>query len=129
MTGWNLSQISRTAWNLEHQQSEADRLRLNLLAGTDLDDTQLELFAQYVEALQGIGVDLQDERLQEAINAYPENMEAAIDAVLNYADYLRQKHEEFSNPTSCLKQAFEQGWAPFPQEESVSDQGQANSGD
>lgn len=115
MTGWNLSQISRTAWNLEHQQSEAERLRLNLLAGTDLDDAQLELFAQYVEALQGIGVDLQDERLQEAINAYPENMEAAIDAVLNYADYLRQKHEEFSNPTSCLQQAFEAGWERFQQ--------------
>jgi len=101
------------AWNLEHQQSEADHLRLNLLTGTDLDDDQLELFAQYVEALQSIGVDLQDERLQEAINAYPENMEAAIDAILNYANYLRQKHEEFINPTSCLKQAFEEGWEPF----------------
>lgn len=44
----------------------------------DLDESQLELFAQYVAALEGIGVNLQDERLRDTINAYPDNIDGDI---------------------------------------------------
>lgn len=81
----------------------------------DLDEAQLELFAQYVTALKGIGVNLQDERLRDTLNAYPDNMEAAIQTVLEYAQILRQKHQDFLDQyhaTNCLTKALRKGWKP-----------------
>jgi hypothetical protein len=66
----------------------------------DLDESQLELFAEYVVALEDIGINLQDERLQDTLNAHPENMESAIQAVLEYAENLRKKHQDFQDDTT-----------------------------
>lgn len=80
----------------------------------ELDDDELELFADYVTQLQQIGVDLRDERLHEALNANPQNMEAAIQAVLEYAE-LHLLHEAFRNryhATNCLAKALQDGWKP-----------------
>lgn len=90
-------------------------MRDRFMPGVDLDEDQLELFAQYVTALQGIGVNLQDERLQDALNAYPANMEAAIQAVLAYAQNLQQKYQDFLDQyhsTNCLTKALRESWKP-----------------
>lgn len=90
-------------------------MRDRLMPDVDLDEEQLELFAQYVTALEGIGVNLQDERLQDTLNAYPDNMEAAIQTVLEYAQILRQKHQDFLDQyhaTNCLTKALREGWQP-----------------
>lgn len=112
---WNLSQISRTAQTFYQPKSEVERLRLELMPYVDLDDSQLELFAEYIAVLQEIGVDLQNEQLQEAMNAYPENIEPAIEAVLEYAERLGKKHEELAAQfpaTDCLERALCEGWKP-----------------
>jgi hypothetical protein len=42
-------------------------------------------------------------------------MEAAIQAVLEYAQILRQKHQDFQDQyhaTNCLAKALQEGWKP-----------------
>ncbi|MDX2097985.1 MAG: hypothetical protein SFW36_09435 [Leptolyngbyaceae cyanobacterium bins.59] len=86
-----------------------------LMPWVELDEDQLEVFAAYVEELRSIGVILEDERFQEALNGNPQNMEAAIQAVLEYGDRLREKHEAFEDQyhaTHCLTKALHEGWKP-----------------
>jgi hypothetical protein len=112
---YNLSQISRAAQEFESPRSEVERIRDELLPCVDLDETQLEVFAEYLAALQAIGVNLQNEGLQEALNANPQNIEFAIQAVLDHAEQLRQKHEEFVDQyhsTNYLAQALQEGFKP-----------------
>lgn len=99
-------------------KSEAERIRLELMPAVDLDEEQFEVFCDYVEELQRIGVLFEDEYLQDAINGNPQNLEAAIQAVLEYADRLREKHQAFEDKyhsTNCLKKALEEGWRPHKQ--------------
>jgi hypothetical protein len=42
-------------------------------------------------------------------------MEAAIQAVLEYAEILKQKHQDFQDQyhvTNCLAKALREGWKP-----------------
>lgn len=73
------------------------------------------MFADYVEELQSIGVLLESEALQDTLNGYPQNMEAAIQAVLQYADRLREKDQALKDQyhaTNCLTKALREGWQP-----------------
>lgn len=110
-----LAEINRAVRAVYHSKSRAVEIRDSLMPGVDLDEDQLELFAQYVVVLEGIGVNLQDERLQDALNGYPDHMEAAIQAVLEYAQNLQQKHQSFQDryhATNCLTKALREGWKP-----------------
>lgn len=113
---YRIHEIDRVIRETYHPKSRAAEIRAQFMPDVDLDEEQLELFAQYVTALQGIGVNIQDERLQDTINAYPDNMEAAIQTVLEYAQILRQKHQDFLDQyhaTNCLTKALREGWKPF----------------
>ncbi|URD53554.1 hypothetical protein [Chroococcidiopsis sp. CCNUC1] len=112
---YRIHEIDRTVRELYHPKSRAAEIRDELMPDVDLDESQLELFAQYVTALEGIGVNLQDDRLRDTLNAYPDNMEAAIQAVLEYAQVLKQKHQDFQDQyhaTNCLAKALQEGWKP-----------------
>lgn len=75
---YRIHEIDRTVRELQHPKSRAAEIRDELMPDVDLDESQLELFAQYVAALEGIGVNLQDERLRDTINAYPDNIDGDI---------------------------------------------------
>lgn len=115
-----ISEISREVREFYHQptrtrRTKADWLREQLKFDFELDDDELELFINYLSELQAIGVNVQDERLLEALNAHPYKMEAAIQAVLEYADRLRLKHQAFRDryhATNCLVKALQDGWTP-----------------
>lgn len=77
---YRIHEIDRAVREAYCPKSPAEEIRARFMPDIDLDEAQLELFAQYVKALEGIGVNLQDERLRDTLNAYPENMEAAIQA-------------------------------------------------
>ncbi|KJH69639.1 hypothetical protein [Aliterella atlantica] len=112
---YRIQEIDRIVREAYCSKSPAIEMRDRFMPNVDLDEEQLELFAQYVAALQGIGINLQDERLQDALNAYPYNMEAAIQAVLEYAQVLQQKHQDFQDQyhaTNCLTKALREGWKP-----------------
>jgi len=114
---WSIAEISRTARKFYHPQpqSKVERLRLELMPAIDLDDETFEVFADYVEELQSIGVLLESEALQDTLNGYPQNIEAAIEAVLEYADRLREKDQAFQDQyhaTRCLVKALREGWQP-----------------
>lgn len=112
---YRIEEINHLVRQVYHPKSRAAVIRDELMPNVDLDEAQLELFAQYITALEGIGVNLQDERLQDTLNAYPDNMEAAIQAVLEYAQVLRQKHQDFLDQyhaTNCLAKALREGWKP-----------------
>ncbi|GEM_PF-6524968 len=114
---WSIAEISRTARKLSRPQpqSEAERLRLELMPAVDLDEETFEVFAKYVEELQSIGVLLESEALQDTLNGYPQNIEAAIEAVLEYADRLREKDQALKDQyhaTNCLTKALREGWQP-----------------
>ncbi|MDX2097016.1 MAG: hypothetical protein SFW36_04505 [Leptolyngbyaceae cyanobacterium bins.59] len=108
--------ISKTVKEFSQEPpSAAEQLRNELMPWVDLDEDQLEVFVAYVEELRSIGVVLQDERLQEALNGNPQNIEPAIQAVLEYGDRLREKHEAFEDQyhaTHCLIKALHEGWKP-----------------
>ena len=113
-----ISEISRAVRELYQQKSQVERLRREFVY-LELDDDELELFAQYVGRLQGIGINLQDERLQDALSANPRNMEAAIQAVLEYSYDLQRKHQAFKDryhATNCLAKALQEGWKPSREE-------------
>lgn len=93
---YRIHEINCTVRDAYYSKSRAVAIRNQLMPNVDLDEAQLELFAQYVTALEGIGVNLQDERLQDTLNAYPDNMEAAIQAVLEYAQVLQHETSRFS---------------------------------
>lgn len=112
---YRIHEIDRTVRETYYPKSPAEAIGARFMPDVDLDEAQLELFAQYVTALKGIGVNLQDEHLQDTLNAYPDNMEAAIQAVLAYAQILRQKHQDFLDQyhaTNCLTKALREGWKP-----------------
>ncbi len=112
---YRIHEIDRAVRETYYPKSRAEKIRAELMPDVDLDEAQLELFAQYVTALKGIGVNFQDERLRDTLNAYPDNMEAAIQAVLAYAQILRQKHQDFLDQyhaTNCLTKALREGWKP-----------------
>ncbi len=97
-------------------QVTRSRIRDQFMPDVDLDAAYLELFAQYITALEGIGVNIQDECLRDTLNAYPDHMEAALQAVLEYAQVLRQKHQDFLqqyHATNCLTKALREGWKPY----------------
>ncbi|MBE9020763.1 hypothetical protein IQ272_32490 [Chroococcidiopsidales cyanobacterium LEGE 13417] len=55
------------------------------------------------------------DRLRDTLNAYPDNMEAAIQAVLEYAEILKQKHQNFQDQyhvTNCESKSIARGWKP-----------------
>ena len=114
--GWSIAEISRGVRKFYNREpSEAERLRLNLMPAVDLDEATFEVFAEYVEELQAIGVLLENEALQDTLNGYPQNIEAAIEAVLQYADRLREKNQAFQDQyhaTRCLTKALREGWEP-----------------
>lgn len=113
---YRIQEINRTVREAYYPKSRAAEICDSFMPDLDLDEAQLELFAQYVTALEGIGVNLQDERLRDALNAYPDNMEAAIQTVLEYAQVLRQKHQDFVDQyhaTNCLTKALREGWQPY----------------
>jgi hypothetical protein len=117
---WNIAEISRTARKFYHaqHQSEAERLRLELMPAVDLDEATFAVFADYVEELQSIGVLLESEALQDTLNGYPQNIEAAIEAVLEYVDRLHEKDQAFQDryhATNCLTKALREGWQPSRQ--------------
>jgi len=112
---YRIHEISRAIRELYHPKSRAEEIRDELMPDVDLDEYKLELFAQYVTVLEGLGVNLKDERLRDTINAYPDNMEAAIQAVLEYAEILKQKRQDFQDKyhvTNCLAKALREGWKP-----------------
>jgi hypothetical protein len=112
---YRIHEIDRTVRELQHSKSRAEEIRDELMPDVDLDESQLESFAQYVIALEGIGVNLQDDRLRDTLNAYPDNMEAAIQAVLEYAEILKEKHQDLQDRyhvTNCLAKALREGWKP-----------------
>lgn len=121
LMGWSITEISRSVrkmYSRPQHQSEAERLRLYLMPAVDLDEATFEVFANYVEELQSIGVLLQSEALQDTLNGYPQNMEAAIQAVLEYVDRLREKDQAFQDQyhaTNCLTKALREGWQPHRQ--------------
>ncbi|OWY69009.1 hypothetical protein B7486_23250 [cyanobacterium TDX16] len=95
---FRIHEIDRTVRELQHPKSRAEEDEL--MPDVDLDESQLELFAQYVTALEGIGVNLQDERLRDTLNAYPDNMEAAIQAVARVCGYFGTETSGFSRSIS-----------------------------
>lgn len=112
---YRIHEINCTVRKAYYPKSRTAVIRDELMSNVDLDEAQLELFAQYVTALEIIGVNLQDERLQDTLNAYPDNMEAAIQAVLEYAQILLKKHQDFLDQyhaTTCLTKALREGWQP-----------------
>ncbi len=112
---YRIHEINCVVREAYYPKSRAAEIREVLMPDIDLDEAQLELFAQYITALEGIEVNIQDEHLQDTINAYPNNMEAAIQAVLEYAQVLRQKHQDFLDQyhaTNCLTKALREGWKP-----------------
>jgi len=109
---YRIHEISRAVREVYHSKSRAEEIRDGLMPDVDLNESQLELFAQYVTALKGIGVNLQDDRLRDTLNAYPDNMEAAIQAVLEYAEILKQKHQNFQDQyhvTNCESKSIAGG--------------------
>ena len=112
---YRIHEIDRAVREAYYPKSRAEQIRDEFMPDVDLDEAQLELFAQYVNALEGIGVNLQDERLRDTLNAHPDNIEAAIQAVLEYAQVLQQKHQDFLDQyhaTNCLTKALREGWKP-----------------
>jgi uncharacterized protein (DUF2164 family) len=113
---YSIKELSRAVYAMTHppaEPSEAERIRDVLMPEVDLDESQLELFAEYLAELKSIGVLLHNQQLHDALNAYPENMETAIQAVLEYAERLKEKHETFKDRyhvTNCLTKALREGW-------------------
>lgn len=114
-----IREFEQTARQFENPE-EAERLRLlrlreELAPEADLDDSQLELFAQYVDQIRSIGVDLTNERLQQALSGYPENLESAIETLLEFAAHLRAQKKDFENEyhaTNYLAKAMREAWKP-----------------
>ncbi len=53
---YRIQEINRTIREAYYPKSAAAEIRALFMPDVDLDEAQLELFAQYVTALEGIGV-------------------------------------------------------------------------
>ena len=55
---YRIHEIDHTVREAYYPKSRAEKIRAQFMPDVDLDEDQLELFAQYVTALEGIGVNL-----------------------------------------------------------------------
>ena len=53
-----MKEISRAVRQVYRPKSRGEEIRDSLLPDVDLDESKLELFAQHITALEGIGVNL-----------------------------------------------------------------------
>ena len=68
---YRIHEIDRSVREAYHPtKSPAEEIRAQFMLDVDLDEAHLELFAQYVTALKGTGVNIQDEPLRDTLNAY-----------------------------------------------------------
>jgi hypothetical protein len=87
-----------------------------LCAVIDVDEERLESFLPYLESLLDIGVNLNDLELQDAIEAYPNQIGTACQSVIEYAGWLVSWGKGFdssNHATRCLTRAFSEGWQPY----------------
>ncbi len=73
----------------------------------ELDSSQLDIIREYQPQLEKLGVDLYDEQLQDTINSYPQNLETAIQAFIEFTG-----KGQIEKPTYYLIQALRKGWKP-----------------
>jgi hypothetical protein len=104
----------RAVRELQHPKSRAEEIRDELMPDVDLDESQLELFAQYVTALEGE-------------STYKKNACGILSMLIpiiwkqpsepgrEYAEILKQNHQDFQDRyhvTNCLAKALREGWKP-----------------
>ncbi|MBE9124811.1 MULTISPECIES: hypothetical protein [unclassified Coleofasciculus] len=77
---------------------------MDLLA---LDPSQVDIILKYQPQLETLGVNLEDESLQETINGYPYNLESAIQAFIEFS-----AKGKLEKPNLYLIKALRNGWKP-----------------
>ncbi|MDZ8083390.1 MAG: hypothetical protein RMX35_30540 [Nostoc sp. DcaGUA01] len=74
----------------------------------DLDEYEVEPLAVHWEALCALGISFQSDRVQVSINAYSQNLEAAILYVLDLNS--RIPFSEPEHATNTFVKALREGW-------------------
>ncbi|MBD2770988.1 hypothetical protein [Iningainema tapete] len=108
--GW-LSEISlkaREAEVLLGQRAPSPVRRWYPTAFPDLEYSQIQVFLQYREVAQKLGVNLKNKLLLDTINGHPHRIEDAFLCLLEYSDKL----EDGDHATNFLRKAFIEGWKP-----------------
>ncbi|GBF79609.1 hypothetical protein [Aphanothece sacrum] len=82
-----------------------------------LEDFQQELLEPYHHALSYIGVDFEREDVQEALEFCYNGFEAALQSVIEYWLWLKQRNQTIEYPIACLINALNQQWKPSNWEE------------
>ena len=106
----NLSEMSRLARIAEVWlgQKEPDPVELWLPMPLDLDEDEKEVFLRYWVVAEALGVNPEDERLQDAINSHPHRIEDAFLCLLEH----RKRIGDSEHATNFLRKAFIEGWKP-----------------
>lgn len=88
-----------------------------LCSTLDIDADWIEAFLPYLDILIAIGINFEDELLQQAIEAYPVRIGTACQCLIDYAGYRASQNRRFESPqhaTRCLTRAFHDNWQLRP---------------
>jgi hypothetical protein len=77
----------------------------------DQESVEYEIFKQYERALVAIGIDLLDDRVQEALEGCTYGLEDAFKAAISYIIWLHQQEREY-NANAILVSALSGQWKP-----------------
>lgn len=77
---------------------------MDLLA---LDPSLVDIIGKYQSELEKLGIDLNDENLHDSINSYPDNLENAIQAFIEFS-----AKGQLEKPNHYLSKALRSGWKP-----------------
>ena len=108
MNAWEISRSLRE-YNTQ-SQPHPNRPKMPLV---ELDEDEMEVFWAYWEQLSKIGVDLNEDYLQEALNGNPHNMEDAILSLIMYDSRAGHQWGNEYHPTRFLAKALREGWKPY----------------
>jgi hypothetical protein len=103
----NVWQIAKLSSQIDQETGEPKR---PIMSGLELDEYEMEIFWEYAERLNELGVELNNEYLIEALNANPKNLESGIQAFLQYE--ARHRFKTYYHPTNYLAKAIREGWKP-----------------
>jgi hypothetical protein len=107
MNAWQIARLSR---DIVLEGDNAGEIRQHSMPGLELDESEAEIFWQYSEKLNQLGVELANPNLIEALNSNPTNIESGILAFIQYE--ARYRFKDRYHPTDFLAKSIREGWKP-----------------
>lgn len=102
--------VEQIAYDLRTQNQSLEKQILAKLDLLELDEFEVEPLAIYWEELCALAIPFQNDSVQMAITAHPQNLESAILYVLDINK--RLKFESPKHVTNTFVKALREGWKP-----------------